>query len=66
MTIMLMGCILGFGTALFAYFGLSAGLFLSISIWAASGPISILLLLAFAAARQSSVPSTTTRQPETA
>ena len=40
----LMGCILGFGAGVFAFVGLGLGLFMSLSIWAASGPLSVLLL----------------------
>ena len=40
----LMGCLLGFGAGVFAYLGLGLGLFMSISIWAASGPLTVLLL----------------------
>ncbi|SMY08793.1 hypothetical protein [Flavimaricola marinus] len=45
-TILLLGCIFGFGTALFTYFSMGFGLLVAISIWAASGPVTILLLAA--------------------
>lgn len=52
MTIMLLGCILGFATGVVAFAVLGFGLFVSIAIWAASGPLSVLFLASLHAARR--------------
>jgi hypothetical protein len=65
-SVVLMGALLGFGSGVFAYTVLGFGLFLSISIWAASGPISVLLLGAVYMMRADQMERANPSQPEVA
>ncbi len=63
--IILLGGILGFGTALTAYTAFGASLATALLIWAASGPVSA-VLAAIACALRPRTPSTTPQNPSSA
>ena len=42
--LLIAGCVLGFIGGTIAYFGFDAGALVALGIWAASGPVSLILL----------------------
>lgn len=66
MTIMLLGCFLGFASGVIAFTLFGFGLFLSIVIWAVSGPLSVVALATLHALRSGETVSPIAAKPQIA